>query len=149
MSAEVTINVDQALYVIPCGKGYSCLGFDICIDRATKCARWLTDHGVAATAPDATRRGTLDAYDVYHSLIAQIVEVCAARKVRCDVELTPELVGLEQRRVEVVDKWGETRRFIVGKSTGFIPIHLEIKTRRSLGGYGVMGTPFRSVRVIE
>src|SRR4051794_12550738 len=47
-----------------------------------------------ATAPDATQRGTLDAYHEYRSLIAQIGEVCAARKVRCDVELTPELVGL-------------------------------------------------------
>ena len=49
-------------------------------------------------------------------------------------------------KLEIIDKWGEMRRFIVGKSTGFIPIHLEIKTRRSRDGPGVMGTPFRSVR---
>src|SRR5438309_503585 len=72
ISDQVTVNVDQAVYVIPCGNGYSCLGFDVCIDRATKYARWLTDHGVAATAPDAMRRGTLDAYHAYRSLITQI-----------------------------------------------------------------------------
>ena len=48
--------------------------------------------------------------------------------------LSPQLIGLEGWRVEVTDSYGETRRFIVGKSTGWRPCHLEIKTRRSLGG---------------
>jgi hypothetical protein len=144
---QVTINSEQALYVIPCGKGFTCLGFDVCIDRATNYARWLTEHGVTAKRPDVIQRGTLDAYHAYQQLISQIGELFATTNARCDVDLTPELFGLEGRRVEVIDKWGETRRFIVGKSTGFVPIHLEVKTRRSLGG--VMGAPFRSLRVIE
>lgn len=49
--------------------------------------------------------------------------------------LTPELVGLEGWRVEVVTTYGETRRFIVGRSTGWRPCHIEVKTRRSLGGW--------------
>ncbi len=53
---------------------------------------------------------------------------------RDNSDLTPQLVGLEGHRVEVIDAYGERRRFIVGKSTGWRPIHLEIKTRRSLGG---------------
>lgn len=48
--------------------------------------------------------------------------------------LTPQLVGLEGCRVEVTDKEGRRRRFIVGKSTGWRPCHLEIKTKRSSGG---------------
>lgn len=48
--------------------------------------------------------------------------------------LTPQLIGLEDWRVEVVDMHGERRRFIVGRSTGWRPCHLEIKTLRSMGG---------------
>jgi len=48
--------------------------------------------------------------------------------------LTPQLKGLEGWRVEVIDREGNRRRFIVGRSMGHTPIHLEMKTRRSLGG---------------
>jgi hypothetical protein len=37
---------------------------------------------------------------------------------RDNSDLSPQLVGLEGYRVEVVTTYGETRRFIVGKSTG-------------------------------
>ena len=49
-------------------------------------------------------------------------------------DLSPQLKELVGFRVEVETLDGETRRFIVGKSTGWKPIHLEVKTRRSLGG---------------
>jgi hypothetical protein len=48
--------------------------------------------------------------------------------------LSPQLTAWKGWRVEVVDTSGEKRRFIVGVSTGWKPIHLEIKTRRSMGG---------------
>jgi hypothetical protein len=48
-------------------------------------------------------------------------------------DLTPQLLGLEGWRIEATID-GETRRFIVGRSTGVKPVHLEVKTRRSLGG---------------
>jgi len=48
--------------------------------------------------------------------------------------LTAGLVGLEGCRVEVVTTYGEKRRFWVGRSTGWRPIHLEVKTTRSFGG---------------
>lgn len=62
--------------------------------------------------------------------------------------LSPQLTGLEGWRVEVADKFGEVRRFIVGKSFGWRPCHLEIKTRRSLGGMAA-DREYRSVRKIE
>lgn len=65
-----------------------------------------------------------------------------------EAELTPQLIGLEGKRVEVVDKHGKRRRFIVGKTTGWIPCHLEIARRNSAGGTPVLGAPFRSVTVI-
>lgn len=48
--------------------------------------------------------------------------------------LTPQLIGLEGWRVEVMTVEGNVRRFIVGKSTGWRPCHLEIHNRRSHGG---------------
>jgi len=57
-------------------------------------------------------------------------------KARSAEGLTPQLVGLEGYRVEVVTTYGETRRFIVGKSTGWVPRHLEVARRDSMGGTG-------------
>ncbi len=66
-------------------------------------------------------------------------------KVRDNGSLTPQLSGLEGHRVEATTNEGETRRFIVGKSTGWAPIHLEIKTSRSHGGGGA-DRSYKSVR---
>ena len=135
---QVTINQEQELYVIPEGSGYSCLGFDVCKERTEKYAKWLGAE--LAVMPV----GCIEAYELYRSLSEQIRQTGR----RCDVELCPQLIGLEGRRVEVVDKYGDTRRFWVGKSTGWLPVHLEISRKTSHGGPAVMGAPFKSVRVI-
>jgi len=57
-------------------------------------------------------------------------------EVRSDAGLTPQLVGLEGWRVEVETDYDETRRFYVSRSTGWVPCHIEVKTRRSYGGTG-------------
>lgn len=67
--------------------------------------------------------------------------------VRSDAGLSPQLRGLEGYRVEVVTVYDETRRFIVGKSTGWVPCHLEIANRRSHGG-GAAEKEYRSVRAL-
>jgi hypothetical protein len=144
----VTINEEQGLYVIPCGKGFSCLGFDVCLERATKLSGWLLSKGVQHVEPDHTKRGTMAAYDHYQTLLSIASEKCLKDGIRCDAELTPQLIGLERKRVEVVDCYGEKRRFQVGKSTGWMPCHLEIHNRRSSGGPAAMGTPYKSVRVV-
>lgn len=62
--------------------------------------------------------------------------------------LCHQLKGLEGARVEVVDHDGETRRFNVGRSTGWRPCHLEIHNARSTCGAAAMPS-YRSVRVIR
>lgn len=59
-----------------------------------------------------------------------------------------QLIGLEGWRVEAVDVHGERRRFIVGKSTGWRPCHLEIKTARSACGDPARAR-YQSVRRLE
>lgn len=63
--------------------------------------------------------------------------------------LSPQLVGLEGWRVEVIDV-GHTvkRRFIVGRSTGWRPCSLEISRRSACGG-GPARMQYDSVRKIE
>lgn len=62
--------------------------------------------------------------------------------------MTKQLLGLEGKRVEVVTTYDETRKFWVGRSTGWRPCHLEIKTRRSIGG-SPAEKEYKSVTVIE
>ena len=48
--------------------------------------------------------------------------------------LSPQLVPWKGWRVEVITTYGETRRFIVGQSTGWCPCSLEVSRRNSSGG---------------
>lgn len=76
-------------------------------------------------------------------------ESFAADGIRSVKGLTSQLVGLEGARVEVVDRYGDTRRFWVGRSTGWIPCHLEIARVDSHGGGAAWGEPYQSVRVVR
>lgn len=62
--------------------------------------------------------------------------------------LSPQLKNLEGYRVEVITKYGEKRRFIVGRSTGWRPCNLEIPRRNSSGGGGAE-RQYKSVRILE
>jgi hypothetical protein len=148
---NVSINPDYNVGGIPSpiftirqpGGGYSCHGFDV-VERLTNSyAGWLHRD------PPEVQKGTLEAYVAYKELLGHVMDVCRTKKLQCPVELTPQLVGFEGKRVEVVDCYGETRRFQVGKSTGPIPIHLELHNRDSHSGMAVTGTPFKSVRVVQ
>jgi hypothetical protein len=140
---DVMLNEEQKLYVIPAGNGYSSLGFDVCKARTIAYAQWAV-----IALPEPLPYASLEAYELYRDTVDQVRAKAALTYDRCPIELTPQLIGLEGKRVEVVDKYGEKRRFYVGKSTGFIPVHLEIARIDSLGGGAVSGAPFKSVRVI-
>ena len=109
---------------------------------------WLRSEKLQADDFPPEARGTIRGYKAYQTLLQRADSYCQRNKLRCPVELTPELSGLEGKRVEVVDRYGERRRFIVGKSTGWLPIHLEIARRNSTGGPAVTGAPFQSVRIV-
>ncbi len=145
---DVSINAEQGLYIIPDSHGYSCLGFDVLIARHNAIAAWLRKEGLQQTDLPPDVRGTMRAYTAYRTLLDRAAGYCQRNKLRCPAELTPQLTGLESKRVEVVDRHGERRRFIVGKSTGWLPIHLEIARRNSSGGPAVTGAPFQSVRIV-
>ena len=66
-------------------------------------------------------------------------------KIRDLSDLSPQLLGLEGWRVEVETHYGEIRRFIVSRSTGWKPIHIEVHNRSSSGGVGAE-KDYRSVQ---
>ena len=136
-----SVNYKAKLFNIPCGKGFTCLGFDVCMDRTLRLVHELGKEA----APVTIEYGTPRAYAEYERLCSICERLNQETGWRSKTELTPQLIGLEGRRVEVVDCYGETRRFYVGKSSGHIPCHLEIHNRRCHGGPAVMGTPFKSV----
>ncbi len=149
----VTINEEQELYVIPSyhnGKvsGYSCLGFDYLLQCANSVADWLISEGQQATRIPAEGRGTPRAYGAYLALMSQGSAYNQRTGRRCNGELEPQLTGLENKRVEVTYDDGRTERFWVGKSSGWMPCHLEVKRRDSSGGCAVCG-PYKSVRVVS
>jgi hypothetical protein len=138
----VKINRKDRLFVIPTGSGWSCYGFDN-LDREMR--------GLAAEfqipIPRGIRKGTMLAYHFNEGLHAVGRKKNAETGWRSAVGLSPQLIGLEGWRVEVVTTYGETRRFIVGKSTGWMPIHLEIARRDSSGGGGAE-RQYKSVRAL-
>ena len=131
MAKKVTINQEQELYVIPEGKGYTCLGFDVCLKRTEALFHELFSSHIAKKTP---ARGSIEAYNYYQELIEFAHEVNQKTGYRFQYELEPRLMGLEGKRVEVTDKDGNKRRFVVGKSMGFIPVHLEIPLRGDRSG---------------
>ena len=145
---DVTLNTEQELYVIPAGHGYTCLGFDVCLEQHRAVAGWLRGEGIGADDLPPEARGTIRGYKAYRTLLDRAGAYCQRSAKRCPAELTPQLIGLEGKRVEVLDRHGERRRFQVGKSTGWMPCHLEIARRDSSGGPAVTGAPFQSVRIV-
>ncbi len=63
-------------------------------------------------------------------------------------DLNPQLTPFFRQRVEVVTDYGETRRFLVGRSTGWKPCCLEVKTIRSFGGVAAE-KHYKSVKLIR
>lgn len=145
----VTVNTDQELYVIPAGGGYSCLGFDVLLSRYNSIAAWLRSEELKQDDLSPEARGTMQAYTGYKLLMDRAQAYCQRNNLRCPAELTPQLSGLEGKRVEVVGCDGKRRRFWVGRSTGWMPCHLMIARRTSNGGPAVIGAPFQSVRVVS
>lgn len=128
-------NSDQRLFVIRSGNGYTCLGFDVCEKRTRKLITELKSD-----IKELPAKGTIDAFYLYEILCEYVRELHQTNGFRSSTDLNPKLIGLEGKRIEA-KVYGEISRFIVGKSTGWIPCHLEIKNKRSSGGCGLPSDP--------
>ena len=139
---RVSLNTEQSVFVIPAQGGYTCLGFKVCQQWTPDIARELGRSDIEPTA-----FGTLEAYRQYEAAVeaARARVLSGGQPLQC--HLTPQLVGLEAKRVEVVDQYLNGRSFVVRRSGGFIPVHLEFASERARYGDPVTGAPFYFLRV--
>lgn len=139
----IKINTEQGLYVLKVGeKGFSCLGFENAERDRVAILKWL--H----LPVDEITLGTEEHYAAYREAMAKGQAHYAATGQRCTANLTPALSRYEGQRVEVA--YGDYKqRFWVGKSTGWMPIHLEVLTRRSFGGGAAYVPEGATVRLIK
>ena len=142
----VSISFKDKLYILRCGEiGFSCLGFSKCGQITAFLQQELgPEHG-----PYLNEYGTPKAYAEYQRLCKIGQEKNEQTGWRSEAELTPQLIGLEGCRVEVSDSYGNVRRFNVGKSTGWMPCHLELSHRYCRGGGSVTGAPFQKIRIFD
>lgn len=139
-----SINADRRLYVLKCGDGYSCLGFDYARRICNAVASWMNQPGWLMEAQD----GTPEAYQQYLTAMDKGREYNRRTGLRCDAEIHPQLRRFLGDRVEV-SSYGEIERFWVGRSTGWLPILLRITGRNSSGGCAVSADEqFDSVKLI-
>ena len=141
-SKEITVNNEQRLYVIPCDGGYSCHGFDV-VERLI--SSYAQESGLPLPVGQA---GTPERYAQYLQLCRDMYEIHEKTGKRFNCELVPEFIGREGERVEVETLDGEKYRFYIGKSTGHIPIHLEIKRRDSTGGGACLPSIYKKIRFV-
>ena len=142
----ITLDDENARYVIRNPYGVSCLGYAVLDRRAKALAKELGE------VPEGAY-GTLEAFHGYARLLDLAEARHRATGWRSQSQLTPELIGKEGKRVEVLHKWPGSQpireRFRVGKSTGFIPCHIELSNRRSIAGPPVALGEIIEVREIE
>lgn len=77
---QVSINNEQRRYVIPCGDGYTCFGFDNCYSDALAMSQMM-----GVEPPDALSIGTLDCYNAFLELSAAFAKHPASK----DIWFTP------------------------------------------------------------
>jgi hypothetical protein len=144
MKNTVKINKEQKVYVIQSENGYSCYGFEVLKNKLNRLAKEYNRVDLSVK-----RSGTIKAYNNYLKALKIAEKRYKKDGYRSKSELIPEFIGKEGKRVEVLTNYNEKQRFIIGKSTGFIPCHLEIKQRNSSGGGAVCGYPFKSIVFLD
>lgn len=143
MPNRISNNRQQKLFGIPSAGGWACLGHDVAYRRTAAIAREL---GRPDLYPVANERHTIKGgYGRY----MRAVEAARISGKRLICDLTPALVGLEGRRVEVTLPDGSRERFWVGKSGGWIPVHLAVARRNSSRGTPVYFPHGARVRVVS
>ena len=144
------INADQRLYVIKAGDGFSCYGFDVLNRKALTVADWLRGQPryTGRQVPQIPAElGTAEHFAACAEMMERGAEFNRMTGARCQAELVPALVGLEGKRVEA-EYLGERVRFTVGKSTGWMPVHMRIRGRAS-GGEALLAQHVKNVRIVR
>ena len=137
------IDTESKLYVIGDGTGWSCYGFDVLDRKARNVAMWCN------VLPPSADLGTNEHFEQCRWILDRGAEYATKTGKRCNAELIPEFIGLEGKRVEVTMPEGHSYRFWIGKSTGWMPCHIERKISRSRGGGAAYFPAGATVRIVR
>jgi hypothetical protein len=160
MKTQVTVNNVQRLFVIPCGGGYSCFGFDNCYEESVQLFNQIP-NGPKELWPNPEEKGTLKQYDNYRQLI-RLAEPHIKNKTWFHLN-TPERVRdiLENARItgkrlrlfygdtDTGRNWMDEYDMVgsIGRSTGTMKIPLLISNSRSSGGGAILDNCI--IRIID
>lgn len=140
----IKINKEEKLYVLSTdGKYFSCLGFELVMKRAKALSEEINEKF------KIQRPGTKKAYKELCRLTEIARRKNKATGWRSQSELYKPFINNEGKRVEVEYTWGEKEKFIIGKSTGWIPCHIMLKRVDSRYGCGVLNSSIKSYRFIN
>lgn len=142
------INAEQRLYVLPCGGGYSCLGFDVANGNALEIARML---GKPELKPKAAP-GTEAHYAEYLAAVSALADSWTDQtffsyETPDEVRRTLESARHNRTRVRLFygntktgAAWAEENDIVgtVGRSMGPMKIPLLIANAHSHGGGGIL-----------
>lgn len=121
---EQSVGTDEfgETYVIRAQDGrVETLPWDVCLLRLERYA-----SNLHIEMPRAAR-GTVAAYDTMRILQDALRAEYERTGEQAIAELSPLLIGVEGRAVEVETLDGERRRFVVARSNGFMPHHIELR----------------------
>lgn len=145
--AGVTTNVEQELYVINTGSGYSCLGFDVCQREANQ----LIERLVLEELGDVVaNRGSLAQYALYRAALSMVGKRDLGTwfapgtdsRVKTILEAARDngtRLRLHYGDVETGAAWSDKPESgKIGRSMGPLKVPLLIRTRRSSGGEAIL-----------
>ena len=144
MNTLSSIDKDRRLYVIAHEGGWTTLGWDVAQRRMDAVAAWMG----SAKTEDGTP-GTQEHYLASAATMTDGATFHRRTGGRCPAEVTSTRIGLEGCRVEGRYPTGETKRFQGGKSTGWLPCHLQRHKSRAHSGPAVSYPEGSTIRVIR
>ena len=143
---NVTLNLEQKLYVIAVDTGYSCVGFDNARDHTNQIAERLGQPELAFAPGD---HGTLDGYRKHGQAVQAWARSDLSRRTYFDPGTAPELAGVlegcrkSNRKVRLVlgdpdtgEAWLDEYDVVgtIGRSAGSLKVPLLIEDGESGGG---------------
>ena len=143
MKKEVTANLEQKLYWIPCGKGFSCMGFEY--------TKYLVDgleKELKTELKTNFELGSIEIYKRYKELCTLGALTNAKDGFKSNLCLNQQLLPYKGKVIEC-EAYGQKLAFKVGMSMGWMPCLLEIEEGEN-GGCGIgYNSVFSNIKVIS
>lgn len=146
--AEAPLHIANFLYITKGPEGLRCRGWASLDREARGVAAWMIAQGSDPSLLEIpSALGTKEHYYACKNVIELGGELNRRTGERCPALLVPQLIGLEGAVVEV-DYFGQRERFRVGKSMGWLPVHLALRNDGDIDGDDLIAEHVKLVNII-